>query len=247
MTDANRDRWAVTAAKIAIGAMVVLVVIVAVLNADIASKGAQQFTNTNLAAPFSALGFLAAMAGLLVAAVVIAASVFAGHVTVARAMASAAAVGLVLYGGMLIGYSARSKEVTLIPGQEKFFCEIDCHIGYTIVDVKREGESTRVWLRTHFDERTTAPWRGNAPLSPSPRIIQATDAAGRLFPAHQTAGPALTTPLRPGESYVSEFTFTLPADARDTRLLVATDAKFPERLMIGNENSFLHRKALFRL
>ena len=247
MTDGPSDRWAYTAAKIAIAGMVVLVIVVAVLNSDIANKGAQHFTNTNLAAPFSALGFLAAMAGLLVAIVVIAGSVFSGHGVLARAMAAAASVGLVLYVGMLVGYSARSEDVTLAPGQEKFFCEIDCHIGYTIVDVKREGESVRVSLRTHFDERTIAPWRGNSPLTPVPRTIAAMDSEGRVYPAHQSGGPSLTTALRPGESYVSEFTFTLPLGARDARLLVATDASFPERVLIGNENSFFHRKVLFRL
>ena len=247
MTDVNRDAWASTAAKIAIAIMIALVFVVVVLNANIAAKGTQQFTNTNLAAPFSALGFLAAMAGLLLAVVVIAAAALSGHPAIARAVAMSAAVGLVLYGGMLFGYSAHSKDVTLTPGQEKFFCEIDCHIGYTIVDVRREGESVRVSLRTRFDESTTAPWRGNAPLTPSPRIVELVDAEGRLYPAHQTGGPALTTPLRPSESYVSEFTFSLPPDARDLRLLVASDATFPERVLIGNESSFLHRKVMFRL
>lgn len=247
MTDAQNDRWAFTAAKIAIVAMVVLVIVVVVLNADIASKAAQQSTNTNLAAPFSALGFLAAMAGLLVSIVVIVAAVISGHTAIAKATGIAAGVGLVLYSGMLVGYSTRSKDVTLMAGQEKFFCEIDCHIGYTIVDVKRDGASVRVSLRTHFDEHTTAPWRGDAPLTPSPRIIEAMDGTGRVYPAHQTGGPGLTTPLRPGESYVSEFTFTLPPDARAARLLVATDGNFPERLLIGNENSFLHHKVRFQL
>ncbi len=247
MAGVNGDRWAFTAAKIAIAIMIALVIVVIVLNADIAAKGTQQFTNTNLAAPFSALGFLAAMAGLLVSAVVIAVAAFSGHPVIARAVAIAAVVGLALYGGMLVGYSAHSKDVTLAAGQEKFFCEIDCHIGYTIVDVKREGESVRVSLRTHFDEHTTAPWRGNAPLTPSPRIVELMDAAGRVYPARQTGGPTLTTPLRPSESYISEFTFSLPPEARDPRLLIASDATFPERVMIGNENSFLHHKVMFRL
>jgi hypothetical protein len=247
MADASRDRWAITAAKVAIALMVLLMIVVIVLNADIAAKGAQQFTNTNMAAPFSALGFLAAMAGVLLAIVVIVGAVISGHPTIARAMGLVALIGVVLYGAMLVGYSARSRDVTLIPGQEKFFCEIDCHIGYAISEVNREGDNVRVSLRTHFDERTIAPWRGDGPLTPSARVIELLDASEGVYPAHQTGGPSLTTPLRPGESYTSEFSFRLPADARDPRLLVATAGAFPERLMIGNENSFLHHKVLFRL
>ena len=247
MMNPSPDRWAYTVAKVAIGIMAVITIAIVVVNADIAAKGAQQFTNTNLAAPFSVLGFLTAMAGLLLAVIVVLGSIFAGHPTIAKAVGVSAVAGVALYGGMLLGYSTRSKDVLLNAGQEKFFCEIDCHIGYTITDVRREGAQVSVALRTHFEEHTTAPWRGDAPLSPGGRMVELIDASGRVYPAHQTGGPKLTTPLRPGESYVSEFTFVLPADARDLRLLVATDASFPERVLIGNENSFLHHKVLFRL
>ncbi len=247
MTNTIRDQWAFKAAKVAVAVMVLLTIVVIVLNADIAAKGAQQFTNTNLAAPFSALGFLAGMAGLLLAGIVIIGSVISGHAAIARATGLVALIGAALYGAMLVGYSSRSKDVALSPGQEKFFCEIDCHIGYTITEVKRDGGSLRVSLRTHFDERTIAPWRGNGPLTPSPRAVKLEDAAGRIYEAHQSGGPSLSTPLRPGESYVSEFVFNLPSDAHGTRLLVLASGSFPERLLIGNENSFLHRKVYFRL
>ncbi|HEY5163501.1 MAG TPA: hypothetical protein VII81_10880 [Terriglobales bacterium] len=247
MAEATVDRWAFAAARVAFAVMILLMIVVIVLNADIAAKGAQQYTNTNLAAPFSALGFLGGMAGLLLAVVVIAGSIVSGHGAVARAMALVALLGLGLYGAMLVGYSSRSKDVALAPGQEKYFCEIDCHIGYMVAEAKREGGTVRVSLRTRFDEHTIAPWRGNAVLAPSPRVISLVDASGHVYDARQTNGPILTTPLRPGESYTSEFTFNLPAEARDPRLLVLASGSFPERVLIGNENSFLHRKVWFRL
>jgi hypothetical protein len=242
----TQDRWAFLFAKIAIAIMVGVVVIVMVLNRGLKASG-QDFTNTNLAAPFSVLGFLAGAATLVVLSVVIVGAVVSHRKNVARAVALVVAVEVVLYGALLVGYSKRSREVVLQAGEEKFFCEIDCHLGYTITDVKREGGSVHVALRTRFDEHTTAPWRGNAALHPNPRVVELVDISGRVFAARQSAGPSLSTPLRPGESYVSEFAFTLPPDARDPRVLVATDATFPERLMIGNENSFLHRKVLFRM
>lgn len=247
MTDAIVDRWAFTGAKIAIVVMLVLIVVVIVLNADIAANGAQQFTNTNMAAPFSALGFLGGAAGLLVAIVVVAGAVVSGHKTMAKATALVAVVEVVLYGGMLVAYSRQSNDRGLAPGQEKFFCEIDCHIGYTIATVEREGSSLRVSLRTRFDEHSIAPWRGNGPLTPSPRIVEVVDADGHRYEAQQRTGPKLTTPLRPGESYTSDFTFHLPPDARDPRLLVLSAGTFPDRVLIGNENSFLHGKVYFRL
>ena|SRR5882762_9750592 len=49
----------------------------------------------------------------------------------------------------------------------------------------------------------------------------------------------LTTPLRPGESYTTDFVFDVPRDARGLRLSITEDR--PEtRLLIGRENSLFH-------
>jgi len=54
----------------------------------------------------------------------------------------------------------------------------------------------------------------------------------------------LTQPLRPGESYTTDFVFDVPRDARGFRLLITEDD--PEtRLVIGHENSLLHKKICF--
>jgi hypothetical protein len=51
----------------------------------------------------------------------------------------------------------------------------------------------------------------------------------------------LTTPLRPGESYTTDFVFDVPRDARGLRLSITEDD--PEtRLVIGHENSLFHKK-----
>ena len=241
------DEWAKPAARIAIVVMVLLVVVVIVLNSDIAAKGGQEFNNTNMAATFSVLGFLGGTAALLLAIVVIAGGIVSGHKTLARAMAVVAVVEVVLYAAMLIGYSARSRESVLGIGQEKHFCEIDCHIAYAITNVTREGATVTVSLRTRFDQRTIAPWRGDGVLTPSPRLIEATDASGRVYWPRHMEGMALSTPLRPGQAYTTAISFDIPAGAPDLRLLVLSANSFPERLLIGNENSFLHRKISFRL
>lgn len=240
------DRWAVSGAKTAVAAMLLIVAAVIVLNSDIV-KGGQQFTNTNLAAPFSALGFLAGAATSIFGAAAAAIAFASGHRVVARCLVAVIAVDVILYAALLIGYSETSKEVVLATGVEKYFCELDCHIAYTITSVQRDGNTVVVSLRTRFDEHTIAPWRGDAALSPDPRDIHVVDSAGDVYAPRQSSGPQLTTALRPGQSYTTEFTFEVPAGSRDPRLVLLSKAKFPERVMIGNENSFLHRKVSFRL
>ena len=54
----------------------------------------------------------------------------------------------------------------------------------------------------------------------------------------------LREPLRPGESYTTDFVFDVPQDAQGLRLLIAEDC--PEaHFVIGHENSLLHKKIYF--
>jgi hypothetical protein len=109
-------------------------------------------------------------------------------------------------------------------------------------------------VKTWFDERTVSAHRGNGPLTPNGRKIILIDDAGRRFapsPEGQTAlaslinnSTPLTQPLRPGESYTTDFAFDVPKDARGLRLLITEDD--PEtQLLIGHENSLLHKKIYF--
>ena len=51
-----------------------------------------------------------------------------------KVLATGAMVGG-LYAGTLLGFSWSSEEKTLTAGQQKYFCEIDCHVAYTVMDV----------------------------------------------------------------------------------------------------------------
>jgi hypothetical protein len=42
-------------------------------------------------------------------------------------------VMVTLYGAALLRFSAASQRVLLGHGQEKYFCEIDCHLAYSVV------------------------------------------------------------------------------------------------------------------
>ena len=165
---------------------------------------------------------------------------------------------------LLTGVSFASSEKVLPDGGLKYFCEIDCHIAYSLIGTKTmaalgpemqqvsaHGEFVLVRLKTWFDERTISGHRGNGPLTPNARKVLLVDDTGRSFAPSaegQTAlarltdnSTPLTQPLRPGESYMTDFVFDVPRDAHKLRFLITEDD--PEtRLIIGHENSLLHKK-----
>jgi hypothetical protein len=168
---------------------------------------------------------------------------------------------------LLCGVSLASNDKILAPGGWKYFCEIDCHLAYSLEgaetvaalgpelqQVSAHGKFVIVRVKTWFDERTISVHRGNGPLTPNRRQVILVDDTGRNF-APSPEGEAafsrvggnstpLTQPLRPGESYRTDFAFDVPKDARGLRLLITEDD--PEtRLVIGHENSLLHKKIYF--
>jgi hypothetical protein len=184
-----------------------------------------------------------------------------------RALLAAVALG-VAYGGVLLAASLVSKEKVLAAGQQKYFCEVDCHTAYSVQSVVTSktlgsgpGEATAqgmfyvVTVKTWFDEDTISRRRPmDLLLWPNPRVLHVVDSQGRKFypslegfKALNVAGNVpLTQPLRPGESYTTTFVFDLPADAEQPRLLLA--AQEPVNMfLIGHENSLLHRKVYFDL
>ena len=178
------------------------------------------------------------------------------------------------YGLILTGVSLTSHEKTLAPGENKYFCEIDCHIAYSVVNfeetkaignegqqVVATGRFVIVRLRTWFDPSTISPHRGDGPLTPSPRRTLLIGNAGQQF-LHAAEAEAffgklrggstpLTQALRPGESYVTDLVFDVPKEislyGRNIRLFVGDAFAMPDRLLIGHEESFLHPKIFLAL
>jgi hypothetical protein len=165
---------------------------------------------------------------------------------------------------LLCGVSFASSEEILPVGGWKYFCEIDCHIAYSVTNaqtavalgpelqqVRAQGKFVLVRVKTWFDQNTISAHRGNGPLTPNRRKVTLVDDTGRTF-AESAEGESafarmvgastpLTQALRPGESYTTDFVFDVPKQARGLRLLITEDD--PEtRLVIGHENSLLHKK-----
>ncbi|HTZ96254.1 MAG TPA: hypothetical protein VMB18_07650 [Terriglobales bacterium] len=209
-------------------------------------------SNINFPAPLAAMGFLAACAGTVLSGCALIAAAFVGKLKIARIALSLLAGGAAIYLALLLFFSLASHETILARGQEKYFCEIDCHLAYSIVDVKRESKASVnryiLEIKTRFDEKTISSNRPiDAPLMPSPRTVDLIDANGAKYPLEALAGTALTTSLIPGESYLTQVSFSVPSQAKGLKLFITTTPQWPDLLVIGDENSWLHKKTYLAL
>lgn len=185
----------------------------------------------------------------------------------AKLGASAAITVATGYFLLLAGVSLASNEQTLPPNAWKYFCEIDCHLAYSVVSAQTaaalgpelqqttaHGKFVILRVKTWFDASTISAHRGNGPLTPNRRRALLVDDSGRTYepsPEGQFAlaqsgrlSAAMAQPLHPGESYITDLVFDVPKAARGLRLLLIEDD--PEtRFVIGHENSPLHKKIYF--
>jgi energy-coupling factor transporter transmembrane protein EcfT len=226
-------------------------------------------TNVNLDAALGAVGFVAGGAVLLIICLVAAHAVFTRRGVRLRRALVAAAGWVMLYLCLLLVFSFTSREKALARGEEKHFCEIDCHLAYSVTDVRRtksvgapdnqvtaSGIFYVVTVRTRFDEQTISPRRGDAPLTPNSRVVTVLDARGqsyspspdamRAISQASSADTPISTPLRPGEYYTTTFVFDLPEAVENPALLIS-EGELVTHFVIGHENSPLHKKVLFRL
>jgi len=164
-----------------------------------------------------------------------------------------AAIGVVSYLAILLGFAGMSREKVLLMGEEKYFCEIDCHLAYSVVGVDREplagGTRYVVQVQVRFDPGTISPHRGDSPLTPNPKRARLVDSQGRFYDPSVAAPRALAelaTPLRPGESFVTPIAFDVPTDGHSVWLLIE-EADPITAVIIGHENSLGHHKTRFGL
>src|SRR5919206_1340397 len=92
-------------------------------------------TNVNLEAAVGVLGFLGTGFLLLLAALVVLVLLARGRRGAASGVLVCALGLCIAYGGLLLLFSLASTEKVLARGAEKHFCEIDCHLAYSITDV----------------------------------------------------------------------------------------------------------------
>ena len=224
-------------------------------------------TNVNLLAPVGVMALLGTVFLFLVAVLVLIQSLVVRN----RGRAKFVLVVMLLIAGAYLAailiFSFASHEKVLARGEEKHFCEIDCHLAYSVTNTRQskalgnppvsaQGTYTVVTIRTRFDETTSSPRRGDGLLYPNSRVLTLIDERGnkyspsvegqRALDPGQTSDKPLVTPLRPGESYTTEIVFDLPADVKASTLLI-NEGEWETHLVIGHENSPLHRQTRFQL
>jgi hypothetical protein len=77
--------------------------------------------------------------------------------------------------------------------------------------------------------------------------VRLLDGAGHEYAPVTSTGTPLLTPLKPADSYTTQLEFNLPQDATGLRLLIKTAPQWPDHVVIGDENSWLHKKTYFAL
>lgn len=233
------------------------------------------FTNVNLAAPVGAVAFLGTAFLLFVLGVALIYSLVRKKLGLRKLALLTIALVAALYLAVLLIFSLASSEKVLARGEEKHFCEIDCHLAYSVTDVQepkalaevthqavapREADIAGLFrvvtIKTRFDETTISANRGNGLLYPNSRVVSVVDESGNEYfpsPAAQrvlenahAAGTAMTVPLRPGESYSTTLVFDLPPNIRKPTLLIR-EGESVTHFVIGHENSFLHKKTRFQI
>jgi hypothetical protein len=226
-------------------------------------------TNVNLNAALGVLAFLGTAGLLLLIGAGFLYALLARRRALLRKALGAGALVCCLYLVLMLAFSLTSTRRALARGEEKHFCEIDCHLAYSLVEVKRQktlgppdktvtarGLFNLITVRTRFDETTISSTRGDSPLYPNSRTLTVFDEEGRAYEpsAEGTralelsggAGTPLTTPLRPGQSYTTTLVFDLPVEIRNPTLLMR-EGEWVTRFIIGHENSPLHGQTLFQL
>jgi uncharacterized membrane protein YidH (DUF202 family) len=223
------------------------------------------FTNVNLAAPLGALALVGTGFLLMLLALAFVYTLVKRNFRANKLVLAAAVIVVGVYIGVLLLFSLRSNEQALARGQEKHFCELDCHLAYSIVAVtdsktigsaNANGAFRSITIKTRFDENTISPRRGNGLLYPNSRVVMLVDDQGRKYEPDPTAqqvlqstnaiGSPMTTPLRPGEAYTTTIAFDLPPDAHNPTLII-TEGEWLTHFVIGHENSPLHRRTVFQL
>ena len=217
------------------------------------------YTNVNLAAPIGALAFLGTGFILLVGAILLIQALIVRKSGRAKFVLALMLVFGFAYFGALLIFSVLSHDKLLARGEEKHFCELDCHLAYSIVNTAQaktigdngkpataQGQFTIVTIQTRFDETTIGPRRGDGLLYPNGRALTLIDERGNRYRPAIQIGTPLTTPLRPAEAYTTQVAFDLPENVKATALLINEDG-WETHLIVGHENSPFHGKVRFQL
>lgn len=167
------------------------------------------------------------------------------------------AVWFALYAVLLFSTSLSSEEKTLGLNEPKEFCGfyLDCHMRTAVTAVRKtktigdktaKGEFYMVKVKVFSDAKRV----DLGLLAPKLYVI---DGDGKAYPRVEDAenpGPPFDQKIPAGGSFEKEVVFDLPADVKNPRLDVAEGIgidKVVEAVLIGDEDSILHKRTYFTL
>jgi hypothetical protein len=176
----------------------------------------------------------------------------------ARNVALALFSGVVLYAAVLVSVSLFSQERVLTMHQDRCFDDwclsveqvvqqptigvaptmVRAHGAFYLVTVRVSSRAKAISQRALDAQVYLLDARGQR-FDPSAPGQQALDATGQ-------GGQALSSELAPGGSFTRIIVFDLPRGSSHLALVV-THGQFPDLLVIGSEQSFLHKPTIIEL
>lgn len=203
---------------------------------------------------------LMTIGGLVVAATFFLVSLIAKKTWLTKFVLGGLAVWFVFYGLMLIGFSLTSKEKTLALKEPKAFCGfyLDCHMHTAVAGVRtaktlgdRTANGQFYIVKVEVSSNAVKATLGLTDLGAN--VI---DAAGhhhhrdREAEAQLPPQPAFEKLIGPEESFEKEIVFDLPADVQNPRLDLREGFGIDhmlETVLVGDEDSVLHKRTYFKL
>jgi hypothetical protein len=162
----------------------------------------------------------------------------------------------ILYAALLLGSSLASDERVLDVAQDKKFCGfyLDCHmqVAVTGVDTVREIGLRRANGVFYVVTLRVSSSAVRARLNLIAPKLTIRDSAGRSYDQLPTSSgrEVLSREIGPEESFNSTVVFDVPEDATGLRLHVSMGFwvdRLIEAVLIGDEDSILHKRTTFRI
>lgn len=203
---------------------------------------------------------LMTIGGLIVAAILLGVSFLTGAAWLRSFILGCVAIWFGFYFVMLIGFSLFGAEKTLAIGEAKEYCGfyLDCHMHTAVTDVRTaksignrtaDGEFYIVTVKVFSDARRATLGLLNVTAKvfdgDGNKYYRVEDAEDQLPPQ-----PRFEKQVSPVGSFEKEIVFDLPVDVKNPRLDLKEGYRIDrviEALVIGDEDSLLHKRNYFQL
>ena len=198
--------------------------------------------------------------GLIVAAILLVISIVTKTTWLQNFVFGGIVVWFALYFVMLFGSSLKSENKDLAIGEAKEFCGLyfDCHMHTAVTEIRRaktignktaNGEFYVVKVKVFSNAKT-------ATLGLPTVDAHVVDATGRTYDRDIVAEsslqpqPDFEKKISPAESFEKEIVFDLPENIQNPRLDIREGfgiEQVLETVLIGDEDSLLHKRIYFKL